>query len=226
MQHSFKAIVFDLDGTLVDSLGDFHLATTLMLEKLGYGAIDREIVQSFIGNGQEVLVARCLVHVGSALSASELAEASRLFTSSYDGILGQRSHLYPGVIAALESAKAYGLKVGLCTNRANVRALQILRHFGIHRLFNAVIGIDNCSAPKPDPAPLNACSEGLGVAPQDMLYVGDSEVDAMAADSFGCAFAYHQNGFGTLRDQDRACELYFESFGQFNGLVFGIAEEA
>ena len=52
------------------------------------------------------------------------------------------------------------------------------------------------------------------------------QIDAMAADSFGCAFAYHQNGFGTLRDQDRACELYFESFGQFNGLVFGIAEEA
>jgi len=204
MQPKFQAVMFDLDGTLVDSLGDFHHAASTMLDTFGFKAIPKQEVGSFVGNGQDVFIARCLVHAGAKLTTSELVKATQIFEAAYDGTNGQYTKKYPGVDEVLKNLQSSGVKIALCTNRPIKRAHSILKSVGLDQYFDVIAGFESSILPKPDPGPLNYCLNKLNVKPHAALFVGDSHVDAEAAKRANVRFAFHSGGLGGLNEEPAA----------------------
>ena len=185
-----EPIVFDLDGTLVDSVADLHAAMAEVLRAEGAAALDLAEVRGFIGHGIPDLVARCAGAAGVAPERhGPMVEAMLRIYGANPATL---TRPYPGVVAALDILATRGHKLGLCTNKALAPTLAILRATGLFSFFSTVIGGDSLPQRKPDPAPLHAAFAALG-APG--LYVGDSEVDAETARRASLPFALYLEGY-------------------------------
>ncbi|MDJ0823035.1 MAG: phosphoglycolate phosphatase [Paracoccaceae bacterium] len=183
-------IVFDLDGTLVDSAPDIHAAANAMLAERGIAPLPLDKIVSFIGNGIPNLVRLVLEETG--LPASELDAMNALMLAHYSARPADLSQPYPGVVACLEAFKAEGYRLGVCTNKNHAPTMQILDALGLSAFFDVVIGGDTLSVKKPDPAPLHAAFVALGTP---VIYVGDSEVDAETAKRAGVPFALFEHGY-------------------------------
>ncbi len=183
-------IVFDLDGTLIDSAPDIHAAVALMLKEEGCAPLDLGTVISFIGNGLPHLVK--LVINATALDMQDHAELTQGVLDHYNAVSGTQSVLYPGVQQALTALAANGHVLGICTNKPEQPARDILKKLNLHP-FDCVIGGDSLPKRKPDPAPLHAACDALGSGP--VLYVGDSEVDAETAERAGIPFLLFTEGY-------------------------------
>jgi phosphoglycolate phosphatase len=189
-----RAVIFDLDGTLVDSAPDIHAAASRMLREMGRPELDLASVASFIGNGVARLVERCLAATGG--SDEPMREAARIrFEKHYEEEPAALSTLYPGVRAALGAVRADGARLGVCTNKPQGLALRVLEQLDLLADLDAVAGAEAGRALKPDPASLNVCLERLGAAPDAALYVGDSEVDSATAAAAGLRFALFTGGY-------------------------------
>ncbi|MEL6197682.1 MAG: phosphoglycolate phosphatase [Pseudomonadota bacterium] len=188
-----KAVVFDLDGTLVDSAPDIHAAARRMLADLGRPPLPLADVTRFIGNGAAKMVERCLEATGgidgridAGLSAfrRHYAAAPAVLTRPYDGV--------EGCLAALAAA---GLALGVCTNKPEAPARAVLRGLGLDPYFAAVVGGDSTAALKPDPLPLRSCVDRLGTSLDQAVFVGDSETDAETATRAAIRFALFTGGY-------------------------------
>lgn len=185
-----QPIVFDLDGTLVDSLGDLHAAMALTLAEAGAPPLSPEVVRGHIGHGIPDLVARCAAEAG--LAPDRLPALTEAMLRHYLAAPAEWTRPYPGVIAALRQLADLGHPLGLCTNKAMAPTLAILRQTGLAPWLSTVIAGDSLPQRKPDPAPLHAAFDALGGAG---LYVGDSEVDAETARRGGFRFALYLQGY-------------------------------
>ncbi|TMV72536.1 HAD family hydrolase, partial [Thioclava sp. BHET1] len=145
------AVIFDLDGTLVDSAPDLLRAVNVMLSALGAAELDLPTLTGFIGNGVPVLLQR--VAKARDLDTAP-AEMLRLFNAEYDERPVVFTRLYPGVAPLLAQCRAAGIEIALCTNKSTAPARGILRHFGIAEHFSHIVGGDTLAVRKPDPAPL------------------------------------------------------------------------
>ncbi len=186
-----SAIIFDLDGTLVDSAPDIQAAANTMLGEEGREPLDLMTIISFIGNGLPKLVERVL-----RASRIDGAEFDRLY-SRVAGIYGKNASVltcpYEWVPETLAELKSQGFRLGVCTNKPEAPTLAILCDLSLDGLFDVVIGGDSTPARKPDPTPLLAAARALGGdAP---LFVGDSEVDAETAVNAGVTFALFTEGY-------------------------------
>ncbi|MDH5797545.1 MAG: phosphoglycolate phosphatase, partial [Paracoccaceae bacterium] len=171
------AVVFDLDGTLIDSAPDIQAAANKMLAAEGKAPLDLPTVTSFIGNGLPKLVERVMRARG--ISVDEHARLTEMTLGFYNAAPSNLTRLYPGVRQALETLRQANCQIGLCTNKPVEPTWGILKDFDLTRFFDVVVGGDSLAVKKPDPAPLNAAFENLGVGSR--YYVGDSEVDAETA---------------------------------------------
>ncbi|MFN4154464.1 MAG: phosphoglycolate phosphatase [Paracoccaceae bacterium] len=210
-------VVFDLDGTLIDSAPDIHAAVARMLEGEGRAALDLATVTSFVGNGLPKLVERVVGRVGL-----DMAHHPRLTKATLDHYNAASSDLtrpYPGVVAALEVLLGEGHAMAVCTNKPEAPARAILRDLGLERFFSVVIGGDSLAVTKPDPAPLHACIAALGGGPT--IYVGDSEVDAATAQAARVPFALFTEGYR----KTPVAELPHDAvFADFHGLPALLAQ--
>lgn len=197
-----RAIIFDLDGTLVDSAPDIHAAANRMLAGLGAGPLDREAVTHFIGNGIEVLVRRCLGHVRLDLSEAEIRDAVRDFSAFYAADVATLTRPYPGAHKLLQTLAGRGIPIGLCTNKPEAPAREILNRLSLASFFDVVVGSDTLPCRKPDPAPLLHSVAQLGARPAEALYVGDSGIDYQTAQRAGVPFVYFEGGYqrGGIKD--------------------------
>ncbi len=186
-------IVFDLDGTLIDSAPDLHAAAERTLKRLGRPGVTLAQVTGFIGNGVPKLVERCLAATGG-VPEEGAGTALALFRSFYDADPVALTRPYPGVPAMLERLAEAGCRIGVCTNKPQGPAEAILAALSIGRHVGAVVGGDTLPVIKPDPAPLWLCFERLR-AGTARLYVGDSETDAAAAKAAGVPFALFSGGY-------------------------------
>lgn len=216
MQLSYEAVIFDLDGTLVDSLPSFHQAANAMLEGIGHKALHEDEIRCFIGNGQDVFIARCLVRAGANLTAEQLVSATSAFEKAYD-VSQELAKLYPGVEALLQTLRDNDTRIGLCTNRPFDRAFSIVKAVGISQFFDTVAGFETTPLPKPEPSPILYCLGAVGVRESSALFVGDSDVDAIAAQRAGVDFAYHRKGFGELTG--KRAKVQFDHFDELAALV-------
>ena len=186
-----SAIVFDLDGTLIDSAPDIRAAINRTLVDAGHAPLDLPEVISFIGRGLPNLVERAM-----GMRGIDMADHARLTDTTlmhYNAASNNLTRVYPAVIPVLTQLRADGHRLGICTNKPEEPARKVLDHFKMAHLFDAVVGGDRLSVKKPDPTPLRYAFAALGEA--SSLYVGDSEVDAETAQNAGVDFAFFTQGY-------------------------------
>ena len=200
--NNIDAAIIDLDGTLVDTLGDFVAALERMrgdLTDRGFATspLTADRVIEMVGKGSENLVKSALNHLDSLHAQANIAydainsEASAAFAlarylAHYEVISGQHAALYPGVLDGLRACQTAGLRLACVTNKPVAFARPLLQHLGLGEFFSQVFGGDSFARKKPDPMPLLKTCEALGTAPARTLMVGDSSNDAEAARAAGC----------------------------------------
>jgi phosphoglycolate phosphatase len=203
-----KAVLLDLDGTLLDTAPDLAAAANAMLADLGCPQLDIGRVRGFIGEGIAVLVRRVLeARLGADASGPQLASALERFERHYAEANGRYSAPFPGVEEGLRAMRGQGLKLGCVTNKPMRFAEPLLARFGLLELLDTLIAGDSTPAKKPDPAPVLEACRRLGVPPAACVLIGDSAHDALAARSAGTAFyavPYGYAGGGAARDFDAA----------------------
>jgi phosphoglycolate phosphatase len=190
----FDAAIVDLDGTMVDTLGDFHEAINRMLRENALPSIGPTSIERMVGKGSEHLLRSVLEFVLSAQGAEQVVQrvealypaAWESYQRHYLGINGQYAAVYPGVAEGLVALRASGLRLACLTNKPTSFALPLLQAKGLHGHFEHVFGGDAFERKKPDPLPLLKTCEALGTAPARTLMIGDSSNDAQAARAAGC----------------------------------------
>jgi phosphoglycolate phosphatase len=179
-----QAAIVDLDGTLIDTLGDFEVALNQVLAELALPGITREAIERMVGKGSEHLIHSMLAHVGAPDDLFPRAWES--YQRRYQAINGQHSDVYPGVLAGLQALQRRGLRLACLTNKPTAFVGPLLAAKGLATYFEVVRGGDAFERKKPDPLPLVKTCEALGTQPARTLMVGDSSNDARAARAAGC----------------------------------------
>jgi len=188
------AAIIDLDGTMVDTMGDFVVAINLMLRDVGYAPVDRSVVALRVGKGSENLVNSVINHVRDQLMLVQAAPekvasfeyALSLYQQHYRAINGQHAQVYPGVVEGLQTLQQAGVKLACLTNKPIGFARELLRLKGLDGFFGQVFGGDSFATKKPDALPVLKTCKALGTLPGQTLMVGDSSNDALAARAAGC----------------------------------------
>ena len=179
-----QAAIVDLDGTMIDTLGDFVVSLNCMLGELRLPAIEAAAVAQFVGKGSEHLIRSVLDQVGAAPHCYEAAWGS--YQQHYRATNGQYASVYPGVMEGLAALREAGLRLACVTNKPTEFAQALLTAKGLAGSFDAVFGGDAFERKKPDPLPLLKTCEALGTLPGRTVAIGDSSNDAQAARAAGC----------------------------------------
>jgi len=189
-----KILIFDLDGTLIDSAPDLHSAVNISLAGLNRASLDLATVTSFVGNGVEKLVERSLDATGGC-DPTLHAHALGLFLTEYEANNATLTRCYEGVEACLESLRTQGAILGICTNKPQHAAEEICKKLGLNAYFATVHGARSDVAKKPNPAALLNCMADLNGELNQTLYVGDSHIDHITAQNAGVDFALFTGGY-------------------------------
>jgi phosphoglycolate phosphatase len=199
----FDAAIVDLDGTMVDTLGDFAEALNRMLRDLALPPVAPAAIELMVGKGSEHLIHSALVHVmAPSEGAGAEAKARALFDRAWEryqhhylAINGQHSAVYAGVAEGLKALRARGLRLACLTNKPGSFATPLLAAKGLDGFFEFVFGGDAFERKKPDPLPLLKTCEALGTSPARTLMIGDSSNDARAARAAGCPVVLVRYGY-------------------------------
>jgi phosphoglycolate phosphatase len=213
-------LVFDLDGTLIDSAPQIHDAANKVFHDKGLGPFPEAVVRGFIGNGVGVLVSRLMAHAGLAETPERHAELVGRFVKVYEEAFDLTT-LYPGVTESLTNLAEAGYRLGICTNKPIGPTHAVLRHFGLADRFSMIIGGDSLPQRKPDPAPLLAAFAGLGSG--SALFVGDSEVDAETARAAGVPLALFTGGYRKTEAEALGAKLVFDDHAALPRLIRHLA---
>ena len=204
MKHlNLQAVMIDLDGTMVDTIGDFEVAINRALADLQVPTANRLLIERSIGKGSEHLIRTVLKHQFALPEMSgNTREVEQLFTPvwkryehHYLSINGEFSNVFPGVMEGLEQIKALGLPMACLTNKPVSFTLPLIQDKGLAPYFTKVFGGDSFERKKPDPLPLLKTCEALQSLPAQTLMVGDSSNDAQAADAAGCPVVLMTYGY-------------------------------
>jgi phosphoglycolate phosphatase len=202
-----RGVIVDLDGTMVDTLGDFEAALNRMLAELDLPPVSRALVERTVGKGSEHLILSVLEHQlalpgvhtqgqpGDGRADELMAPAWRIYQRHYLEINGAFSDVYPGVLAALQQWRRNGLLLACLTNKPLNFARPLLKSKGLDGFFTQVFGGDSFERKKPDPLPLLKTCEALGTLAAQTLMVGDSENDGLAARAAGCPVVLVSYGY-------------------------------
>ncbi|MFS2114534.1 phosphoglycolate phosphatase [Herbaspirillum frisingense] len=184
---NIKAAIIDLDGTMLDTAADFHVAVNRMRAELGLTPLSQETIVNFVGKGTENLIRRVLaVDYAEDEAAQYFQQALDAYSEHYLAINGDYSSLYPGVLEGLQAMRGKGLRLACVTNKPLAFAAPLLEKKGLSGFFEIVYGGDSFPRKKPDPMPLLQVCEDFGLAPAQVVAIGDSSNDAQAARAAGC----------------------------------------
>lgn len=185
-------VVFDLDGTLIDSAPDIAAVANRVLVAEGLETLSLPTVTSFVGNGVGVLVARIAAARGVPPDSPQARRMLEAFLAQYEGA-HDLTRLYDGVPAMLTALATRGHAMALCTNKPEAPARSLLAHFGLAHHFGVVVGGDSLTVRKPDPAMLHETLARM--AADRAVFVGDSEIDAETAAAAGIPFLLFTEGY-------------------------------
>ncbi len=215
-------VLFDLDGTLVDSLPDLAFSMDAMLEQLGLPTRGIDKAREWIGNGAEKLVKRALTDdMNGEPETGLFHRAFSLFSEIYVSNTSNRSRIYPGVRECLQYLKDNNCQIACVTNKRARFTEPLLRSLGLYNDFSIIISGDTLPKKKPDPMPLLHAAQTLNVAPENTLMVGDSRNDVQAARAAGLpvvAVRYGYNHGENIEDSkpDRVVDSLAEMPGLFS----------
>ncbi|WP_295547789.1 phosphoglycolate phosphatase [uncultured Pseudacidovorax sp.] len=221
---SLDAAIVDLDGTMVDTLGDFAAALGGMLQDLSLPTIDAGVIGTLVGKGSEHLIRAVLQQVSAPSPEALYDQAWTRYQHHYLAINGQHSTVYPGVIEGLAALRAQGLRLACLTNKPLAFARPLLAAKGLDGFFDHVFGGDSFARKKPDPLPLLGTCEALGSTPGRTLAIGDSSNDAQAARAAGCRVVLVSYGYNHGHPvRDVPADAYLDSLAD---LRFGTGAAA
>jgi phosphoglycolate phosphatase len=232
-----EALIFDLDGTMVHTLGDFQVALHRTMADLDLPAVSNEMIEQTIGKGSEHLIRTLLAYqiarpefngagqTCSAMSVEALFERAWLrYQQHYLQINGEFADVYPGVLSALQICADQGLPMACLTNKPLSFAKALLKQKSLDLFFEHVFGGDSFERKKPDPLPILKTCEALGSVMGRTLMVGDSSNDAQAAHAAGCPVVLVTYGYNHgQRVQDTPAAAWLDSLAQLPKCL-GIAQ--
>lgn len=221
-----KALLFDLDGTLVDSVPDIAAATNLLLDSEGHAALEVDEVRRMIGHGIPKLVERALAARGRTLDAEALAVLVARMMDFYGDNLTGRTVLLPGAMDVLAEGAASGLGLAVVTNKPEGFSRTILAHFGLDDLVPVVVGGDTCATRKPEPEMLLHAAAKLGAVPATTVMVGDSGADVASARAAGMKVVLVRGGYGGVAAEDLGADLVIDRLDHLFGALPALAGSA
>ena len=189
-------VVFDMDGTLIDSVGDIAAAINRMRASYGLSALARDAVGGMVGSGARVLVAKATADAPGL----DQDEAFRRYRHEYDTHLVDSTTLYPGVPEGLGSLRSAGFRLAVYTNKPHGSSLHILKQLGAEDLFSAVVGADSGFPLKPAPDALLHILRETGSEPGKSWMVGDNWTDVESGHAAGLRTAFCSWGYGVFHD--------------------------
>ena len=213
------AIVWDLDGTLVDSAPDLASALNTVLDMRGFFTLSISEVRSMIGNGVPKLVERGFNAVGVRPDPAQLDELIAIFVKEYKACATDNTRPYPGVVEALQEIHSMNIPMGVCTNKPEAFTRQILEGLSLSGYFSSVVGGDSTSARKPDPEPVLACLRGLVTEPASSLMIGDSVHDVHAAHAAGVTIGVVPWGYRSAPVEDLGADFVLHDLAVLPGLI-------
>jgi phosphoglycolate phosphatase len=212
-----KAVMIDLDGTLLDTAPDIAEAANRTLAELQLPVIAETELKTYIGNGVSRLIKRVLTRdMDAEPEAGLLAKTLPIFEKHYADVVSLSSRPYPGVMDGLDELRQAGYRLACITNKAERFTLPLLRDTGMHDYFELVVSGDTLPKKKPDPLPLLYVCEKFGAAPSEMLLIGDSLNDTQAARAAGCyvfcvPYGYNRGRDVSELDQDAVVDTLVEA---------------
>ena len=202
-----RALIFDLDGTLIDSKMDLIHSVNAMLRELKRPELETETISGYIGHGAPQLVARAM---GGTATEEELKHALQFFLGYYEDHKMDNTCAYPGVAETLE--RLGQLPMAVLTNKPARISVRILKALGLEKYFRAIYGGNSFESKKPDPFGAAKILREFGVTPGESLIVGDSEVDVQTARNAGTLAAAVNYGFGVHDRAAHPADIYLERF--------------
>ena len=178
---TLKALIFDLDGTLVDTAPDLLLATNHALSLIDRPAISPAQLRSFVGHGAMDLIKRGIAATGGGVDEEQVKRLHKAMLEFYGNNISRESTVFPGLIDVLDKAKSHGIKMGVCTNKVEKLSNKLLSEIGLADYFDAIVGGDTLPIMKPDPTPYIEVARRLGVEVKHTAMFGDSETDIRTA---------------------------------------------
>lgn len=214
-----RALIFDLDGTLINSREDLIESVNAMLVDLGRARLPDEVIAGYIGHGAPVLVARAL---GAAATEEERGRALQFFLAHYEEHKLDHTCAYPGVAEGLAELSRRGLPMAVLTNKPVRISVRILEALQLARFFRVIYGGNSFATKKPDPLGAMTILGELRVAAGEAMVVGDSEVDVQTARNAGCLAAAVNFGFGVHDRVAYPADVNIDEFGELVELVNGV----
>ncbi len=202
---SARALIFDLDGTLIDSQLDLIRSVNAMLHELGREQLHEDTISGYIGHGAPQLVGRAL---GQAATEQERERALKFFLAYYEDHKMDSTCAYPGVPEALQQLAAFPMAI--LTNKPVRISVRILEELGLAKYFRAVYGGNSFATKKPDPLGAQTILREFGAAPAEAILIGDSEVDVQTARNAGTLAAAVNYGFGTHDRAAHPADIYLD----------------
>jgi phosphoglycolate phosphatase len=209
-----RAVIFDLDGTLIDSLPDVLAALNAVLAAGGRRPVTIDEGRTMVGGGAEPLIERAFAMTGDALAPPEVRSSVEAFTANYRMHPARETTIFDGVIPVLEGLTARGMKLGICTNKPHNTALQVLGALSLDRHFASCIGKAALPFNKPDRRHYDEVARALGVAPERSIYVGDSETDVATAQNAGVPVVLVTFGYSLVPASEMGADRLIEHFSE------------
>ncbi len=207
--NNIRTLIWDLDGTLVDSAADIGTAVNLVLADYQLDALPDNEIRQMIGHGAAKLLDRAFAAV-NGLAVYERDKAYQQFLSYYEQHCCDRTTFYPGIKGVVVQCAEQGLQQGVCTNKPHQMAEQILTHLKIREYFSVVVGGDTTPFRKPHAQPLMTCMEALNIDSQTTLMIGDSAADVGVARAAGVPVALLPWGYTAIPAADLGADAMLE----------------
>ena len=220
------AVVFDLDGTLVDTAPDLQAHVNAVLGELGRPDLELEDVRRMVGDGARTLLGRGLEASGGVPPDVDLDCLYRRFLARYTADPARRSTVHDGVVPVLRALAARPVRLGICTNKARAPTDRLLSALGLDRWFEAVVGGDAVPAKKPDAGHLAAVLERLGAPPERTVMVGDSGHDVAAARALGVPCILVSFGYTPVPARSLGADRVIDRFADLPAALAGLAAAA
>jgi phosphoglycolate phosphatase len=223
VRRSFDTVVFDLDGTLVDTAPDLHAHLDATLAGLGRPGLPRAAVRRMIGDGARTMLARALEATGGIPPEVDLDRLFVGFLERYAADPARFGRVYDGVIPVLDQLASTAMPLGLCTNKAQLPTDRLLAAYGLAGYFGAVIGGDALPVRKPAAGHLDAVLGRLGARPDRSVMVGDSANDLLVARASGVRCVLVSFGYGTTPARELGADRVIDHFAELPAVLAQLA---